>query len=111
MLEGVSARQPIGMRSMTRERNATIGGWLALGVSAVLVVRIIAIGKPGVFVILAPAILGGALAVRWPRSRAALMSAIPLIAATTVVSLIGYVGLLYTPSLVLLTLAVSSRRP
>jgi hypothetical protein len=70
---------------------------LSLGLTAVLVVRILAIGKPGVFIILLPALVGALLAL-WRKGRVALVVAAVLTALTAVVILIGGVGLLYLPS-------------
>jgi hypothetical protein len=77
-------------------------------VSVALLVRIIAIGKPGVTLILVPAIAGlgvGLIA----RRRSALIGALALTSMTAVVSLIGGLGLLYVPSIVLFARAAASR--
>ena len=83
-----------------RDRLTRVAAMLSLGLAAVLVVRIIAIGKPGVFIILFPA-LAGALLALWRRGRAALAVSAVLTALTAVVLLIGGVGLLYLPSIVM----------
>jgi len=75
------------------DRLARVAAMLSLGVTAVLVVRIIAIGKPGVFIILFPA-LAGALLALWRRGRATLVVSAVLTALAAVVILIGGVGLL-----------------
>jgi hypothetical protein len=73
---------------------------LSLALTAVLFVRIVAIGKPGVFVILFPALAGAFLAI-WRRGRAVLIASALLTAATASVLLIGGIGLLYVPSIVM----------
>jgi O-antigen ligase len=83
-----------------RDRLARVAAMLSLGLTAVLVVRIIAIGKPGVFIILFPA-LAGALLALWRRGRATLVVSAVLTALTAVVLLIGGVGLLYLPPIVM----------
>jgi hypothetical protein len=72
----------------------------SLALTAVLVVRIVAIEKPAVFVILAPALAGGLLAL-WRRGRGVLLVCALLTGLKAVVSLIGGVGLLYVPSIVM----------
>lgn len=83
-----------------RDRLARVAAMLSLGLTAVLVVRIIAIGKPGVFIILSPALAGALLALR-RTGRATLVVSTVLTALTAVVILIGGVGLLYLPSIVM----------
>jgi len=90
-------------------RHAQIAGLLSLALSGALVIRLIAIDNPEALVILAPAVAGGTLALARPRSRVALLIAAVLMFATAVVSLIGYVGFLYVPSIVLLTWAALGR--
>jgi hypothetical protein len=68
--------------------------------------RILLIGKPGVLVILAPALAGAVLALWQSRSRGAIGLACGLTFATALVSLIGGVGLLYLPTMVLFVLAL-----
>jgi hypothetical protein len=93
-----------------RNRVALVAAMLSLALTGVLVVRIIAIDKPGVFVILFPALTGALLAI-WRRGRAVLIASALLTALTAVVSLIGGVGLLYVPSIVMFIWgAVSSER-
>jgi hypothetical protein len=88
-----------------------VGGWLALALSAALVVRVVQIDNPEALVIVAPALAGSLLAVLWPGARGALLTAVVLIGVTAVFSLIGWVGLLFVPSLVLLaSAAVDSLR-
>src|SRR5215204_2037823 len=94
-----------------RNRVARLGAVVSLVLTAVLVLRIIAIGKPGVFVILAPALTGALLAI-WRHGRAVLIASVLLTAATASVLLIGGVGLLYAPSIVMFAWgAISSEVP
>ncbi len=94
-----------------RNRVARLGAVVSLALTAVLVVRIVAIGKPGVFVILVPAVTGALLAIL-RHGRAMLIASALLTAATASVLLIGGVGLLYAPSIVMFTWgAVSSEVP
>jgi hypothetical protein len=86
----------------TRNRVAGVAAVLSLALTGVLVARIIAIDKPGVFVILVPA-LAGALLALWKRGRAVLLASAMLTSLTAVVSLIGGVGLLYLPTIVMFT--------
>jgi hypothetical protein len=90
--------QEVGLRRKT----ALVAADISVIVSAALVVRVIAIDKPGVVLILAPAIVGSLLALWRPEHRGFLSVAAALIALTAGVSLIGGVGLLYVPSIVLL---------
>ena len=83
-----------------RNRVAVVAATLSLALTGVLVVMVIAIDKPGVLVILFPALAGGLLAL-WRRGRAVLIASALLTALTAVVSLIGGVGLLYLPSVVM----------
>lgn len=83
-----------------RNRLAVVGAGLALVVTAALAVRVIAIDKPGVLVILCPA-LAGALLALGPGGRIKLIASALLTAITAGVSLIGGVGLLYLPSIVM----------
>jgi hypothetical protein len=88
---------------MSREtKQAKVGGWLALALSSALVVRVVAIDNPEALVIVAPALVGSLLAVIWPGVRGVSWTAVVLIGVTAVFSLIGWVGLLFVPSLVLL---------
>lgn len=89
--------------AMSREaKEAKVGGWLGLALSSALVVRVVAIDNPEALVIVAPALVGSLVAVIWPGVRGALLTAVVLIGVTAVFSLIGWVGLLFIPSLVLL---------
>lgn len=83
-----------------RNRVAGVAAVLSLALTGVLIVRIIAIDKPGVFVILVPA-LAGALLALWKSGRAVLIASAMLTSLTAVVSLIGGVGLLYLPTIVM----------
>jgi hypothetical protein len=87
-----------------------VAGGIAALVSAGLLIRILSIGKPEVIVILLPAMVGSFLALWRPDHRGFVASAAGLIALTAVVSLIGWVGLLYLPSVVLLLWCVASSR-
>jgi hypothetical protein len=94
-----------------RNRIARAAALLSLALTAVLIVRIIAIGKPGVFVVLAPALTGALLAI-WRQGRAILIVSALLTGATASVLLIGGVGLLYAPSIVMFAWgAISSQIP
>lgn len=83
-----------------RNRVAGVAAVLSLALTGVLIVRIIAIDKPGVFVIRVPA-LAGALLALWKSGRAVLIASAMLTSLTAVVSLIGGVGLLYLPTIVM----------
>ncbi len=92
-------------------RIARAAAALSLALTAVLILRIIAIGKPGVFVILIPALTGALLGI-WRRGRVALIASALLTAATASVLLIGGIGLLYAPSIVMFVWAtISSEVP
>jgi hypothetical protein len=86
-----------------------IAGWIAVGVSLLLVARLLLIGNPEAIIIVAPAFIGGVVVVAWPWRRSTLVVALVLIGATAVYSLIGWIGFLYLPSLVLIVRGV--RRP
>jgi hypothetical protein len=77
-------------------------GWVAVGLSIALVARVLLIDNAEAILIVAPALIGGLAVVTWPRSRWVLVAAVLLIAATAIYSLIGGIGLLYIPSLVLI---------
>jgi hypothetical protein len=79
-----------------------IAGWIAVGVSLVLVARVLLIDNPEAIIIVAPALIGGVAVVAWPSRRSTLLVALVLIGATAVYSLIGWIGFLYLPSLVLI---------
>ena len=81
-------------------RVVRVAAVLSLSLTALLVARIIAIGKPGVFAILIPALTGALIAI-WRRGRVVLIASALLTAATASVLLIGGIGLLYVPSIVL----------
>jgi hypothetical protein len=83
-----------------------IAGWIAIGVSLVLVARVLMIGNPEAIIIIAPALIGGVAVVAWPGRRSTLVVALVLIGATAVYSLIGWIGFLYLPSLVLVVRGV-----
>jgi hypothetical protein len=93
-----------------RKRVARVAATLSLALTGALTVRIIVIDKPAVVVILLPALAGALLALLYG-GRGVLIVAALLTALTAVVSLIGGVGLLYLPSVVLfLSGALSSER-
>jgi hypothetical protein len=79
-----------------------IAGWIAIGVSLVLVARVLMIDNREAIIIVAPALIGGVAVVAWPSRRSSLVVALVLIGATAVYSLIGWIGFLYLPSLVLI---------
>jgi hypothetical protein len=79
-----------------------IAGWIAVGVSLVLVARVLLIDNPEAIIIIAPALIGGVAVVAWPWRRSTLVAALVLIGATAAYSLIGWIGFLYLPSLVLI---------
>ena len=90
-----------------RTRHALIGAVVSLALTSVLVVRVVAVGDAGAVVVLAPALLGSLLALRrW--NRMLLVLAAVLTAATAVILLIGWVGLLYFPSIALFVSAAIS---
>jgi hypothetical protein len=86
-------------------RLAKVGAWIALTMSIALVIRVIAIDNPEALVIVAPAFVGALLALGWSRTRTVLLTALVLIGGTTTLSLIGWVGLLYVPSMILIGFA------
>jgi hypothetical protein len=90
-----------------------IAGWIAVGVSLVLVARVLMIDNPGAIIIVVPALIGGVAVVAWPWRRSTLVVALFLIGATAIYSLIGWIGFLYLPSLVLIARGVvrPSRAP
>jgi hypothetical protein len=94
-------------------RNRPVAGAvvLSLVVTGGAVVRLIAIGKPAVMVILVRALAGALLAV-WRRGAIAVGFSAVLTACTATVLLIGGVGLLYVPSIALFIWgAASSEHP
>lgn len=86
-------------------RLAKVGAWIALTLSVALVIHVIAIANPEALVIVAPAFVGALLAFGWSRTRAVLLTALVLIGMTTTLSLIGWIGLLYVPSMILIGFA------
>jgi hypothetical protein len=72
-------------------------------------VRLIVIDNAGAVVILVPAFAGGLLVI-WRPGRAVLFASALLTSLTAGVSLIGGVGLLYVPSIVLFVRGAVSRR-
>jgi hypothetical protein len=94
---------------VTRNRLARLAATLSLVLTGVLVIRIIAIGKPAVFVILLPALAGAVLAAR-ASGRAALVASAALTAATASVLLIGGVGYAYLFCAALFVCATVSSR-
>jgi hypothetical protein len=95
-----------------RNRLSQVAATISLVLTGVLVVRIVAIGKPGVVVLLVPALLGALLALR-KSGRAALAVSALLTAASATVLLIGGIGLLYLPPVVMFVWAsfLPVRRP
>lgn len=74
---------------------------LSLVVTAALVVRIVAIDKPEVMILLVPPFAGAIVALWKPCHRWAIVMACVLTTLTAVITLIGGVGLLYVPSIAL----------
>jgi hypothetical protein len=94
-----------------RNRVARAAALISLALTTVLILRIIAIDKPGVFVVLAPALSGALLAI-WRQGRAILIASALLTGATASVLLIGGIGLFYAPSIVMFVSgAISSEIP
>ena len=83
-----------------------IAGWIAVGVSLVLVARVLLIDNPEAIIIIAPALIDGVAVAAWPWRRSTLVVALVLIGATAVYSLIGWIGFLYLPSLILIVRGV-----
>jgi hypothetical protein len=83
-----------------------IADWIAVGVSLVLVARVLQIDNPEAIIIIAPALIGGVAVVAWPWRRSTLLVALVMIGATAVYALIGWIGFLYVPSLVLIVRGV-----
>jgi hypothetical protein len=91
---------------MSRDTKAAkVGAWLALAVSIALVLRVIAIDNAEAIVIVAPALVGALLVLAWSQLHAVLLTAVVLIGVTAILSLIGWIGLLYVPSSILIGLA------
>jgi hypothetical protein len=78
------------------------GGWIAVGLSIALVARVLLIDNAEAILVVAPALIGGLAVVTWPGTRWVLIAAALLIGAIAIYSLIGGIGLLYLPSLVLI---------
>jgi hypothetical protein len=94
--------------AISREtRLAKVGAWIALAPSIALVIRVIAIDNPEALVIVAPAFVGALLALGWSQTRVVLLTALVLIGVTTTLSLIGWIGLLYVPSILLIGFAAA----
>jgi hypothetical protein len=93
-----------------RIRFVIVAAVLSLAVSAGLVIRVLAIDKPAVLVILVPAVLGAILALWRSEGRAVVGLACAMTFVTAVVSLIGGVGLLYVPSIALFLVAIVTAR-
>jgi hypothetical protein len=83
-----------------------IAGWITVGISVVLVARVLLIDNPEAIIIIAPALIGGVAVVAWPWKRSTLVGALVLIGATAVYLLIGWIGFLYLSSLVLIVRGV-----
>lgn len=84
---------------------AKVGAWIALALSIALVLRVIAIDNAEAVIVVAPALVGALLALAWSRMRAVLLTALVLIGVTATLSLIGWIGLLYVPSMILIGFA------
>lgn len=92
--------------AMSRDTKvAKVGAWIALALSVALVLRVIAIDNAEAIVIVAPALVGVLLVLAWSQMRAVLLTAVVLIGATVTLSLIGWIGLLYVPSMILIGVA------
>lgn len=92
--------------AMSRDTKvAKVGAWIALALSVALVLRVIAIDNAEAIVIVAPALVGVFLVLAWSQMRAVLLTAVVLIGATATLSLIGWIGLLYVPSMILIGVA------
>jgi hypothetical protein len=94
---------------LRRVRTVRLGAGLALVLCAVLVVRVIAIRNPFALLVVAPAIGGGAIALRWPSSWKAAVVSVALIGVTATFGLIGLWGLAFIPSIALLLTGVTRR--
>jgi hypothetical protein len=95
-------------RVVPSNRSALLAVALSGAVSAALVVRMAAIGKPEAMVILVPAVIGLVMGLV-ARGRAMLIGAGAVTSMTALVSLIGGVGLLYAPSIALFARAAFAR--
>jgi hypothetical protein len=94
-----------------RGRFVVVGAVLSLVVSGAVVIRILVIDRPGVAVILVPALAGAVLALRRSESRQLIGLACVLTLVTAAVLLIGGVGLLYLPTVVLFMAGLVGPRP
>ncbi|HEX7463946.1 MAG TPA: hypothetical protein VF382_03510 [Actinomycetota bacterium] len=94
-------------RHPLNDRLARAAAAISLAVTAVLAVRIVAIHKAAVLVMLLPALAGAVLALR-TRARPALLAAALVTAVTAVPLLIGGTGLLYIPSILMLAIAAAA---
>ena len=83
-----------------------IAGWIAVGVSVVLIARVLLIDNPEAIIIVAPALIGGVAVVAWPWRRSTLVVALVLIGATHRLFDDRLDGFLYLPSLVLIVQGV-----
>jgi hypothetical protein len=97
------------VRRGNRRRLARAGAAIALGLAGILVIWVTAIGNPFALAVLAPAVAGGLVGLRWSERRTAAIAAATLISMTIAVSLIGYWGLFFVPSVMLLVM--SALRP
>jgi hypothetical protein len=61
-----------------------IAGWITVGISLMLVARVLLIDNPEAIIIIAPALIGGVAVVAWPWKRSTLVVALVLIGATAV---------------------------
>ena len=92
--------------AMSRDTKvAKVGAWIALALSVALVLRVIAIDNAEAIVIVAPSLVGALLVLAWSQLRAVLLMALVLIGVTATLSLIGWIGLLYVPPMMLIGLA------
>jgi hypothetical protein len=91
---------------MSRDtKMARVGAWIALVLSSAFVLRVIAIDNAEAIVIVAPALVGALLVLAWAQMRAVLLTALVLIGVTASLSLIGWIGLLYVPPMILIGFA------
>lgn len=93
-----------------RNRHALIGALVSLILTGILTARVVAIDNAGAVVILMPALLGSLIALK-ARNRIGLVLAAVLTAMTAIVTLIGWIGVLYFPSVALfVSAAIGDRR-
>jgi hypothetical protein len=94
------------------ERLAKIGGWIALALCGLGLVRLIAIHNLGAVVFFVPAAAGGLLAVLRPSRRGLLILLAALMFANGYVLMLGGEGILLLPSVVLVAIAsIRAKRP